>query len=63
MAKQTVGCLLSPGLLRCDPGQDSRRRLRSQQAIYIALGILPDGTKEILGIWIEQRELRERTAF
>jgi len=26
------------------------------KAIYIALGILPDGTKEILGIWIEQIE-------
>jgi hypothetical protein len=26
------------------------------KAIYIALGILPDGTKEILGIWIEQTE-------
>ena len=26
------------------------------RAIYIALGILPDGTKEILGIWIEQTE-------
>ena len=25
-------------------------------AVYIALGILPDGTKEILGIWIEQTE-------
>lgn len=25
-------------------------------AIYIALGILPDGAKEILGIWIEQTE-------
>ena len=24
------------------------------KAIYIALGILPDGTKEILGIWIER---------
>lgn len=24
--------------------------------MYIALGILPDGTKEILGIWIEQTE-------
>lgn len=23
-------------------------------AVYIALGILPDGTKEILGLWIEQ---------
>ncbi len=26
------------------------------KAIYIALGVLPDGTKEILGIWIEQTE-------
>jgi putative transposase len=26
------------------------------KAVYMALGILPDGTKEILGIWIEQTE-------
>ncbi len=26
------------------------------KAVYIALGILPEGTKEILGIWIEQSE-------
>ena len=26
------------------------------KAIYIALAILPDGTKEILGLWIEQTE-------
>jgi hypothetical protein len=26
------------------------------KAVYIALGILPDGTKEILGIWIKQTE-------
>ncbi len=26
------------------------------KAVYIALGILPDGAKEILGIWIEQTE-------
>ena len=37
------------------------------KAIYIALGLQPDGTKEILGIWIEQTEgakfatRRERT--
>ena len=29
---------------------------RIEKAVYIALGILPDGTKEILGIWIEQTE-------
>lgn len=26
------------------------------KAIYMALGILPDGTKDILGLWIEQTE-------
>jgi putative transposase len=26
------------------------------KAVYIALGILPNGTKEILGLWIEQTE-------
>ena len=38
------------------PGQGPRRRLRRNKAIYIALGIKPDGTNEILGIWIEQTE-------
>jgi hypothetical protein len=26
------------------------------KAVYIALGILPDGTREVLGLWIEQTE-------
>ncbi len=26
------------------------------KAVYVALGILPDGTKDILGLWIEQTE-------
>ena len=26
------------------------------KAVYIALGILPDGTKDILGLWLEQTE-------
>ena len=26
------------------------------QAVYLALGVLPDGTKEVLGLWIEQTE-------
>jgi putative transposase len=26
------------------------------KAVYIALGVLPDGTKDILGLWIEQTE-------
>ena len=24
------------------------------KAVYLALGILPDGTRDVLGIWIEQ---------
>ncbi len=31
------------------------------KAVYIALGILPDGTKEILGIWIEQSWKGQKT--
>jgi putative transposase len=26
------------------------------KAVYLALGIAADGTKEVLGIWIEQNE-------
>ncbi|MAW79366.1 MAG: IS256 family transposase [Parvularcula sp.] len=26
------------------------------KAVYVALGVLPDGTREILGLWIEQTE-------
>lgn len=26
------------------------------KAVYLALGVLPDGTREVLGIWIEQTE-------
>jgi transposase-like protein len=26
------------------------------KAVYVALGVRPDGTKEILGLWIEQSE-------
>jgi putative transposase len=29
------------------------------KAIYIALGILPDGTKQILGIWTSRRKARQ----
>lgn len=26
------------------------------KAVHIALGVMPDGTKDILGLWIEQSE-------
>ena len=37
-------------------GGANRRNGHSKKSLYIALGIRPDGTKEILGIWIEQTE-------
>ncbi len=29
------------------------------KAVYLALGVRPDGTKEALGLWIEQTEERQ----
>jgi putative transposase len=31
-------------------------RARCAKAVYLALGVQPDGAKEILGLWIEQSE-------
>jgi transposase-like protein len=36
--------------------EDPRRRGGAQQAVYLALAILPDGSRDVLGIWIEQTE-------
>ena len=36
--------------------QDSRRGRGAQQSDLLALAILPDGTRDILGLWIEQTE-------
>ena len=63
MAEATAGCLLSAGLLRRDTGQIRDDGFVRNKAVYIALGIRPDGTKEILGIWIEQRRGRPPRAF
>ena len=47
-----------PGhVLRRTARQDPRGRGGAlQQAVYLALGVLPDGTRDILGIWIENTE-------
>lgn len=47
---------VSGGLLRRPAGQDSRGRVVCNKAVYLALGILPDGTRDILGLWIEGAE-------
>jgi putative transposase len=45
-----------------DGEQDRRRRRRKpaqpvrNKAVYLALGVRPDGVKEVLGLWIEQTE-------
>ena len=36
--------------------KSATKALSVTRAVYIALGIRPNGTKEILGIWIEQTE-------
>ena len=59
-APESVGTPKSLSLL--DPLENAIRvKIREEgfvrnKAVYIALGILADGTKEILGIWIEQTE-------
>ena len=32
------------------------REPKRNKAVYVALGVRPDGSKEILGLWIEQSE-------
>jgi transposase-like protein len=43
-------------VLRRAAGRDRRRRRSAQQGGYLALGIRPDGTRDILGLWIENTE-------
>ena len=39
-----------------DRGAPGRSAVVRNKAIYLALGVLPDGTRDILGIWIENTE-------
>jgi hypothetical protein len=43
-----LGC---PGGKACAPRRQAKNALH-----YVALGVRPDGTKEVLGLWIEQTE-------
>ena len=56
MAKPAAGKELSAGFLRRHPGQDPRRGTGSQQGRLSPLGVAADGTKDILGLWIETTE-------
>ncbi|SOZ70891.1 protein of unknown function (plasmid) [Cupriavidus taiwanensis] len=39
-----------------DARADARGQRGAQHAVYLALGVLPDGTHDILGLWIESIE-------
>ncbi|MGZ2478768.1 transposase-like protein [Sinorhizobium medicae] len=44
-------------LLRRHPGKDRDEGFVRNKAVYIALAVLPDGTKEILGLWSALKNL------
>lgn len=54
MAEPAARSVLPARLLRRHPGKNQGRG--GNKAVYIARAVLPDGTKEVLGLWIEQTE-------
>ena len=56
MAKPASGTDVSAGFLRRAAGQNPRQGLVRNKAVYVALGVTPEGTKDILGLWIETSE-------
>jgi putative transposase len=56
MTEPTAGCLLSAGVLRRDTGQNRDEDFVRNRPSTLRLAFRPDGTKETLGIWIEQTE-------
>jgi hypothetical protein len=55
-SKKTDLSGLAGRVFRCATRQDSQRRGVRSKAVYPALAVLPDGTRDILGVWIEQME-------
>jgi transposase-like protein len=56
MAVTASGAGLSAGILRCLVRQNPDEGHVRNKAVHIALGVRGDGTKEILGLWIETNE-------
>ena len=56
MAEPAARPGLSGHLFRRAAGQDPRRGLVRNKAVYVALALNSDGEKEVLGLWIEQTE-------
>jgi putative transposase len=56
MAEPAVRSDVSADVFRRHPGKNRDNGLVRNKAVYLALGVKPDGTKDILGLWIEQTE-------
>ncbi len=56
LAEPAARADVSGGVLRRAAGEDPRRRVVRNKAVYLALGVLPDGSRDVLGLWIEQTE-------
>jgi putative transposase len=56
LAEPAVRASLPVGVLRRLAGQIRDEGLVRNKAIHIALDVRADGTKEVLGLWIEQNE-------
>jgi transposase-like protein len=56
MAEPAFGDELSAGFLRRHPGEIRDEGLVRNKAVYLALGVAADGTKDIVGLWIETTE-------
>ena len=56
MAKPSPRSAVSGRLLRRAAGEDSDEATVRIKAVYLASAVLPDGSRDILGIWIEQTE-------
>ena len=56
MAKAAFGADVSHYLFDALRVKNREEGLISNNAIYLALGVLPDGTRDILGIWSKNTE-------
>ena len=56
MAKPGTRTDVPGGVLRCPRVKIREDAVVRNKAIYLALGVLPDGTRDILGLWIEGTE-------
>ena len=56
MAEPALGGDVSARFLRCSARKIRDEGLVRNKVVYVALGVTPEGTKDILGLWIETSE-------